>query len=85
MTPAKLEYILLWRWPNYVNDTRRVLFLIQTFKHHVVTSLLIILNKFVLIAISLDHKRVGLLTDFALKSLPEERTEVLQLLRLAFG
>lgn len=55
MTSTKLKYILLWRRPYDVDDPRRVLLLIQTLQNHVVTSLLFVLDKFVLIAISFYH------------------------------
>jgi len=50
--------------------------LIQTLKNHVVSGLLLILNKLKLVAIALDHKWISSLADLTLKSLPEEATEV---------
>lgn len=55
-----------------MNDTRGILFLIETLEHHIVTGLLFNLDKFVLIAISLNHERVSFLANLALKSFPKE-------------
>lgn len=84
MSSSKLKYFFLWCRTDDVNYTRGVLFLIQTFKHHVVTGLLFIFNKFVLVAVGLDHKRIGFLANFTLEGFPKERTEVWQFLRLTF-
>lgn len=78
MPSSKLENFFLWCGTDDVNYARGVLFLIQTFKHHVVTSLLFILNKFVLVAVGFDHERIGFLANLALECFPKERTEVWQ-------
>ena len=76
MASAELEYILLRCRSDDVNNSRSIFLLIETLKNHVVTSLFVILYKLVLVSIRLNHKWICLLANFALESLPKERTEV---------
>lgn len=44
VTTTEFENILLRGWPNNVNNSTGVFLLIETFKHHVVTFLLLVLD-----------------------------------------
>ena len=67
-----------------MNYSRSILLLIKTLEDHVVAGLLFLLDELVLVAASLYHKGVGFFANFALESLPEERTEIGRDLGLAF-
>ena len=54
-----------------------VLLLRKTLEHHVVALWLVIFDQVIFSTLSFHHKRVWRLTDFALKSAPKERREVL--------
>lgn len=82
MATAQFKHVFLRRWPDDVDNARCVLLLVETLEHHIVPSLLFLLHKLVLTVASLDHQRVGLLTNFAFKGLPEVRAEVGQNLGL---
>ena len=60
-----------------MDNARGVLLLREGFQHHVVALGLLILHQVVRVALlALHHQRVGCLTDFALKCLPEVGREV---------
>ena len=73
---AQLEDLFLRSGSDNMNNSTGVLFLVQGLEHHVVASLLFVLNQVELLIAGLDHKGVRLFANFALKGLPEERTEV---------
>jgi hypothetical protein len=76
VTSAKFEDVFLRSRPNYMNDARSVFLLVQTFKHHVVALLLLVLNKTELVGLVANHERVGRFADLTLKSLPEVAAKV---------
>jgi len=76
VTTPELEDRFLLAWADNVNDTAVVLFLTQTFEDEIVTSWFLVLNQIVGTTVCLHHERVSILTNFALKGLPEERGEV---------
>lgn len=70
VSSSKLEYLLLGRRSNYVDNTRVVLLLVETLEHKVISLLLLVLDQVVVPALRFQHQWVRLLADLALKRLP---------------
>ena len=78
---SQLEDSLARAGTDYVNDSRVVLLLRQTFEHHEVALRLFVLNQIVgadaaVLGLGLQLQRVRSFTNLALKRLPEESLEV---------
>lgn len=80
MPPAHLEAVLERSRLDDVNNSARVLFLIQAFQHEVACRGTLVAHKVKVCAVRLDHERVGLLADFAFETLPEDGGIVVSLL-----
>lgn len=76
MAAPELENVFLRAWPDNINNPTVVLLLAQTLKHEVITNWFLILNEVVSSAACLEHQRVGILADLALKRLPKESREI---------
>jgi len=83
VTSTEFEDVFLRGWSNNVNNSTSVFLLIETFEHHVVTFLLLVLDQFKLVVHILDHEGVSSFTDLTLECFPEETTKVCGLLRLS--
>ena len=80
---AQLKHGLARRRANYVDDSRVILLLGETFEHHVVALRLVVLDQVIcvdkaaiVLTLGLHLQRVWRLADLALERFPEERLEV---------
>ena len=80
MSPAKLETVFLVAWPDDMDDSARVLLLVQALQYQEVAVRTLVIHQVVGTVLCPQHQRVRLLADFALKCLPivgrERRTQL---------
>ena len=76
MSAPQLKHVLVRSGPDYVDDSRGVLLLVEALEHEVTAVRPLIVHQVEYLALRLDHERVCFLADFTFERLPVERSKV---------